>query len=103
MGERGSFVLLLSQCDACFTEVCTRCFELASAVSSVLPPLEAKACAFNFYTEKSPGLRWHRDIDETGDNLRCGVGRPVVSISLGDDCDFDYCLNATAEVQRVRL
>lgn len=88
--RRGSFVRLLADCHPVLTDLCQQCFVVASQLSSALPPLDAKACAFNFYEDDSPGLRWHRDIDETVDMLRGGQGRPVVSVSLGDDCDFEY-------------
>ncbi|CAK0836726.1 unnamed protein product [Prorocentrum cordatum] len=89
---RGSFVRHLSACDPLFSEICLRCFAAAAAVASpgTLPELDAQACAFNFYEEGSRGIPWHRDIDETNEGLRNGTGRPVVSISLGDDGDFQY-------------
>lgn len=88
--RRGSFVLPLSECPPELAETCARHFSAAKTASRSLPGLEAQACAFNFYAEDSPGLRWHRDADETGTNLRTGRGRPVVSLSLGDDCTFEF-------------
>ncbi len=88
--QRGSFVRLLEECDPLFEELCMQCFQAALEKSEALPQMHAKACVFNYYEENSPGLRWHRDIDETLDNLRQGSGRPVVSISIGDDCTFEF-------------
>lgn len=104
---RGSFVQLLKDCDPLLEELCLRGFEAAAELSSALPPMDGRTCVFNFYTEDSPGLRWHRDVDETGENLKHGQGRPVVSVSFGDDCDFEYGSAGSGSVpgpsEKVRL
>merc|ERR1711976_1005195 len=35
-------------------------------------------------------MGWHVDGDEDKDLIRLGKGRPVVSFSLGDSCDFRW-------------
>jgi len=87
---RGTCTVLLSECAPLLTALCWEAFEAAAAMSTCLPALDAKACVLNFYKEDSPGLRWHRDIDETGERLQEARGRPVVSVSIGASCDFGY-------------
>lgn len=103
---RGSFMRRFVDLHPYFVELCEHYFEAARAHSPSLPALDAQACVFNYYLEESPGIRWHVDIDETRDRRHVGQGRPVVSISLGDDCDFEYrCAHThdSGAVHSVRL
>merc|ERR1712129_373679 len=102
--SRGSFVKRFVDLHPALQELCSQAFSRAAALSTVLPPIDAQACIFNFYADDSPGLRWHRDVDETKERCEQGTGRPVVSFSLGDDCDFEYRQERmTDPVQRIRL
>lgn len=102
--RRGSFVKRFQELHSALQDLCSQAFARAHAVSAALPPLDAQACIFNFYADDSPGLRWHRDIDETKERCEQGLGRPVVSLSFGDDCDFEYRReHMTDQAHRVRL
>jgi len=73
-----------------FRELCLHFFQYARPLSASMPDMAAHWCQFNFYAPASKGIAWHRDGDETEERLRAGTGRPVVSFSLGDSCDFRW-------------
>ena len=61
--------------------------ETATEASGSIPSLRPDVCLVNFYTHGGR-LGMHQDKSESADSLRRGA--PVVSISIGDACDFGY-------------
>ena len=59
----------------------------ASSDPAHVPSCEPDICIANFYTHVGR-LGMHQDRDEHKETLRAGL--PVISLSLGDSCDFCY-------------
>ena len=61
--------------------------ETATEACASVPRIEPGACLINHYAH-SGRLGMHQDRSERPETLR--RGSPVVSISIGDSCDFEY-------------
>ncbi|KAJ9460318.1 Ubiquitin-60S ribosomal protein L40 [Diplonema papillatum] len=68
-----------------------------------LPHMDPHWCNFNLYSPKSPGILWHRDGDETMERIRAKRGRPIISFSLGDSCEFRFKNSSTEDDKIVQL
>eukprot|EP01062_Namystynia_karyoxenos_P072345 TRINITY_DN6842_c0_g1_i1.p1 TRINITY_DN6842_c0_g1~~TRINITY_DN6842_c0_g1_i1.p1 ORF type:complete len:721 (+),score=143.86 TRINITY_DN6842_c0_g1_i1:79-2163(+) len=99
-GTRGSLVLRAGDLPAALSQLCAEQFEAAAAVSHCLPAMDAACVVINFYSPECAGLEWHRDGDEVPDAIRGGTGRPVLSVSVGDDCDFGWKPRSAADAAR---
>ena len=55
----------------------------------------------NYYEPHSQGLTWHRD-NSTSERKSAQKGRPVLSVSIGDSCDFGYKAQYDDEDQFVK-
>lgn len=63
------------------------CLKESQKVSQVIPDCKPDICIVNFYTAAGK-LGMHQDKDETKRSLAAGI--PVISLSLGDACDFVF-------------
>merc|ERR1712216_901656 len=67
-----------------------------------LPPMRPSKVLLNYYEPHSQGLTWHRD-NSTSERKSAQKGRPVLSVSIGDSCDFGYKAQYDDEDQFVKL
>eukprot|EP01006_Ploeotia_vitrea_P023457 TRINITY_DN55951_c0_g1_i1.p1 TRINITY_DN55951_c0_g1~~TRINITY_DN55951_c0_g1_i1.p1 ORF type:complete len:562 (+),score=45.26 TRINITY_DN55951_c0_g1_i1:36-1721(+) len=92
-GHRGSFAENISSFAPQLSEVCRHFLGYARELSPAVPHMNGKWLGMKFYDEKSHGLLWHRDGDDgwnsRGEKLQPS-GRPVVSFTIGDGCDFRW-------------
>jgi len=85
-----------------FKQLCIELMNLGREQASSLPPMKPSIILVNFYKETSQGLYWHRD-NSLQEKASARRGTPVVSVSIGDSCDFEYKMEQEDEAQCIRL
>lgn len=78
-------------------KLCHRLIDLAREKDSALPVMTPTHLLLNLY-KSTAGMMWHADDDENdGDN-----DHPIVSISIGADCDFGYEIDGQETTLKLR-
>eukprot|EP01006_Ploeotia_vitrea_P051865 TRINITY_DN67610_c10_g4_i1.p1 TRINITY_DN67610_c10_g4~~TRINITY_DN67610_c10_g4_i1.p1 ORF type:complete len:277 (-),score=37.87 TRINITY_DN67610_c10_g4_i1:451-1281(-) len=76
--------------------------QAATACPSLRCDFKPTTCLLNFYNEKGT-FKWHRD-SENPTRLQTKTPRPIISLTVGDACDFGYKLDyESPEHETVRL
>eukprot|EP01063_Lacrimia_lanifica_P025197 TRINITY_DN32975_c0_g1_i1.p1 TRINITY_DN32975_c0_g1~~TRINITY_DN32975_c0_g1_i1.p1 ORF type:complete len:251 (+),score=79.12 TRINITY_DN32975_c0_g1_i1:22-753(+) len=67
-------------------EECARYVGMGQAADRTLPSMTPTTVLVNFYNAKG-AFKWHRDSEDPA-LVKAGTGKPIVSVSIGESCDF---------------
>jgi len=85
-----------------FKNLCVDALTLARKSTEQLPAMSPSIVLCNYYRPDSEGLYWHRD-NSIQERKSAQKGTPVVSVSIGDSCTFEYKLEREDKEESVRL
>jgi len=101
-GKNGMMLEKIQAFPPQFKQLCTELIELGRKHSESLPCMEPSIILVNFYSHDSDGLYWHRD-NSIQEKKSAKKGVPVVSVSIGDSCDFEYKQKDEDPPEKIRL
>ena len=85
-GNRGRIIHAMSAYDTYLSDKCQQWLKLSQAVDNSLPDMTPSTVLVNYYNVKGT-FKWHKD-SEHPDILAKGIGPPIVSVTIGESCDF---------------
>eukprot|EP01060_Flectonema_neradi_P001738 TRINITY_DN11066_c0_g1_i1.p1 TRINITY_DN11066_c0_g1~~TRINITY_DN11066_c0_g1_i1.p1 ORF type:complete len:270 (+),score=35.05 TRINITY_DN11066_c0_g1_i1:71-880(+) len=85
-GNRGRIIHAMSAYGDYLNENCQKWLKMAQAVDKTLPDMIPSTVLVNYYNVKG-SFKWHRD-SEHPEFLAKGIGKPIVSATIGESCDF---------------
>lgn len=103
-GTRGRVTVPLSTLPDFVTSMCLSWVNIARLHDDKIPPMRPTICLMNYYNHNG-SLNLHVDNAHAGDaDLKTGHGPPVVSVTIGDSCEFVYKETfATPSLEKVLL
>eukprot|EP01079_Euglenida_sp_SAG-EU17-18_P002169 gene2169-3085_t len=90
--RRGRVILPVATFPEVFGEVCASVASRACELSPSLGPLAPTTVLLNFYNN-SGHFKWHRDSENPA-LLAAGNPKPIVSLTIGNSCNFLYKLRS---------
>ena len=85
-GNRGRIIHDVNAFPAFVTDACLQYVSLAREADGTIPPMNPTTVLVNFYNQKGT-FKWHRDTEDPS-LVRAGTGKPIVSLTIGEACDF---------------
>jgi len=101
-GDHGVMLEKIQAFPPQFKQLCVDIMTIGQKYSTSLPPMKPTLVLVNYYQENSKGLYWHRD-NSLQEKTSARKGIPVVSVSIGDSCDFEYKMESDDPAQTIRL
>eukprot|EP00668_Euglena_longa_P012484 GGOE01014937.1.p1 GENE.GGOE01014937.1~~GGOE01014937.1.p1 ORF type:complete len:370 (+),score=92.18 GGOE01014937.1:29-1111(+) len=86
--EFGAFLDAVTSFPPQYRSLCRHFIAIACRLCDEMPPMEPSICLVNYYP-KAKGIYWHRD-NSSNEKAMAAKGSPVISVSIGDACDFAY-------------
>jgi len=71
-----------------YRSLCRHCMAVACRLCPDMPSMDPSICLVNYYPN-TKGIYWHRD-NSSPEKVMAAAGSPVISVSIGDACDFAY-------------
>eukprot|EP01061_Rhynchopus_euleeides_P011727 TRINITY_DN21296_c1_g1_i1.p1 TRINITY_DN21296_c1_g1~~TRINITY_DN21296_c1_g1_i1.p1 ORF type:complete len:1311 (+),score=448.88 TRINITY_DN21296_c1_g1_i1:541-3933(+) len=85
-GNRGRLIHPVEDFPAYMAEFCQQWVRFAQERDPRIPDMSPSTVLVNFYNHQG-AFKWHRDTEEPS-LIRAGKGKPIVSVSIGEACDF---------------
>jgi hypothetical protein len=89
MGIRGRLIMGVEHLDPFYPGLCNEWVKLAHQADPAIPnTMVPTVCLMNYYLHDG-SLKWHVD-SEHPDHVRNKTGPPIISITVGDSCEFGF-------------
>ena len=85
-GNRGRLIHPSEDFSTGMTDACKKWSAMANEFDPSIPLMDPTTILVNFYNKKGT-FKWHRDTEDPK-LVREGRGKPIVSVSIGESCDF---------------
>eukprot|EP00667_Euglena_gracilis_P018718 EG_transcript_19927 len=86
--EFGAFLERVASFPPQYRTLCRHFMAIACRLCDEMPAMEPSICLVNYYP-MAKGIYWHRD-NSSNEKAMAARGSPVISVSIGDACDFSY-------------
>ena len=87
-GNRGRLIDAIGQFPPHWPELCRGYVSSALNVDPTMPTMDPTTVLVNFYNQKA-SFKWHKDSEDPK-LIKTGQGMPVVSLSIGQSCNFGW-------------